>query len=102
MFQPQGYACSPWVQIAGIVGRLSVSRLFRKHNVDGAMPDTSVTGAAHRKTRMLPFANPAPKPRSLFNNFWKLAVTTRVDASRFGNQNAIRIKLKRWKVEERS
>jgi hypothetical protein len=48
-------------------------------------------GAAHRKTRMLPFANPAPKPRSLFNNFWKLAVTTGVDASRFGNQNAVKI-----------
>jgi hypothetical protein len=52
----------------GIVGRLPVPGLFRKHNVDGAMP-VPVAGDAHCKARMLPIANRAPKPRSLSNNF---------------------------------
>jgi hypothetical protein len=66
------------------------------------MPDALVIGAAHRKALMLPFANSAPKSRSLFNNFWKLAVTIWNKCSAFGNQNATGIEMKRRKVEERS
>jgi hypothetical protein len=76
--------------------------MFRKRYVDGALDDAVVPCAAHRKARMLPFHNPAPKPSSLPNNFWKSAVIIRNKRPYFGNQNASKVKGKKRKVEERS
>jgi hypothetical protein len=76
--------------------------VFRRRYVDGAMHDAMVPWAAHCKARMLPFANPTLKSRSLFNNFWKLAAIIRNRRLCFGNQNAIQVEGKRRKIEEQS
>jgi hypothetical protein len=75
---------------------------FRKRYVDGAVHDAVVPWVAHRKAWMTSFSNPALKPSSLPNNFWKSAVIIQNKRPCFGNQNASKVEGKKRKVEARS